>query len=146
MEGAENIIFNCKIFLNNSGIMTLNGLNNGYKSPPSSGYENPQVVLSFIQGPDTVTAIQSCGGNHDTTDGGTSYSGYGSTIKYNLPDGSLLTIKYSIYYKPFTGFCIDDQLQPQLSANSLFEITKLQYSASEQTGFTLSFTVQQQQN
>ncbi|MEO5645032.1 MAG: hypothetical protein ABIQ40_11095 [Bacteroidia bacterium] len=141
-----NILFTCRVNLNDQGTMTLNGLNKGYHSPPSGGTENPQLVMSYVPGNTVANVIQSCGGHRETVDAGSSYSGYGSTITYNLPDGSLLTIKYKIYYKPFTGYVIDNQVLPLISSDSLYEILNLSYSGSEHSGFTLSFTVQRQQN
>lgn len=102
-----------------SKVMTLNGLNNGYKPDPSSHYGNPMAVTPVIAGPvdsgDTPTEVQIITAN------GSNFQGWENNISYNLPDGGILVITIGLKCNTKYPSSIDDYAltyNSQVSATS----------------------------
>ncbi|MGL4598908.1 MAG: hypothetical protein ACRCYO_15430 [Bacteroidia bacterium] len=143
-DSPANATFTCSINLNYSGIMTLNGLSNGYKSPPSGSNGNPPVVATVIQGPTVVNAFVAAGGmNYYASKTGTTSEGYSDSFTYNLPDGSLFTLSFTItgLIGTYTLSKCKYNIVPKSDGTSLFQIVNDSVS-----GLTISLTIQMQQN
>jgi hypothetical protein len=128
----------CSINLIGEGVMTLNGLTNSYTSPPSSAWGNPPSCMPIIGQGLNTNAIQSAG---QYLEGST--CGFGNTITYNLPDGSLLTISFNVGYVTNST----STYSAEVSEGSLFEVVNVVTPSSDPaTNSTLnfSFTVQMQ--
>ncbi len=120
------------------GTLTLNGLLNGYASPPSAVNTNPPIVATAIAGsadsPMSVQIVAGAGGNYFSEQyGHMMFYGFNEKYTYNLPDGSLLTIP----------FIVNDENQvtsaaPTVSPGSGFEVVDW----TTDSNLNMYFTVQ----
>jgi hypothetical protein len=139
--------FACYITLNDTGIMTLNGLQNAYNSPPCDSRSSPPLVTSVIKGnTGSVLAYQCSGGEYrqSISPYGTpvvTAHGFSNTFSYNLPDGSLLKVSFDISTKRNTYYSAEGDWSPQLSEDSLYEVLGYTRTDDGAGNFSISFEV-----
>lgn len=139
--------FTCYITLNDTGIMTLNGLQNDYNSPPCDSRSSPPLVASVIKGNSgSVQAYQCSGGEYrqSISPYGTpvvSAHGFSNKFSYNLPDGSLLNVSFDISTKMNSYYSANGDWSPQLSADSLYEVLNYARTVDEAGNFSISFEI-----
>jgi hypothetical protein len=137
-------LFTVNISLNYTGMMTLNSLTNDYSSPPIGGNANPPYVASYIAPNATnVTAIEACG---LCMSGPYGQYQYNCTAIYNLPDGSILTIQFSLNFQgEVETYSAIVSAGSSAISNSLFEVVNDTLTGSYSGGgYVYQFTVQMQ--
>jgi hypothetical protein len=141
---VPNSTFVVNLTFTGSGLITLNGLTNGYTSPPSGGDGNPPVVMQYINLTSTgvngpYTLIQAGGLSGTCSYGNPNYLNfyyyqYNGTFTYNLPDGTLFTVTFSA---PNSGEIDTNATTCSISANSLYVI-----SSAVLDGFTYNISIE----
>lgn len=139
-----DVLFTVNISLNNAGIMTLNSLTNNYGSPPIGGSANPPSVASYIPASSSnFTAIEACG---QCMSGPYGQYQYNCTVIYNLPDGSILTIKFVLDFQTNVDSysAIVSAGSSNTTANSLYEVVNASLTGTASSGYVYDFTIQMQ--
>ncbi len=136
-------VFTVNLTFTGTGLITLNGLTNGYTSPPSGGNGNPPVVMQYVNCTSTeangpFTLIQAGGMAGTCTYGNPNYLEsyyyqYNGLFTYNLPDGSMLTISFAINND---GDIDTGNTTCTISTNSMYSLT------STLNGFTYDISIQ----
>jgi hypothetical protein len=131
-----DVLFTVNINLNASGVITLNALANGYESPPVTGSGNPPYVLGTLMGPTNgnIKVIEQCG---QCMSGPYGQYSYANNIIYNLPDGSYVTISFTVDFH--TNVTAHNAI---VSPNSGFEVVDDALTGTADAGYVYNFTLQ----